>query len=359
MEGRLSGVEEYTINILEAIIPLEPEHEWHLFYSAWHKTQMPVFTGNVIWHHLRWSNKCLNGLQLAITQPRWDWLVPDMDVFWVPNMRLMPLRCATPLVVTAHDLSFVRFPEFYSWRRRIWHKTVMPKTLFKRANRVIAVSQATANDLTELYEINERKIRVVLSGVKTELVNQNMESVRQRYQLPKHYWLFLGVWEPRKNIESLVRAYTAIADQTQCDLVLAGSSGWLESEINRLIENSSVRHRIHRVGFIEEKDKQNIYAEAELFIYPSFYEGFGFPPLEALIAGTPVVTARTGALPEVAGRWATMVDPYSVDELAQVLGELAKQHQNVPVQTRQEIQEIYDWKRTARQTLDILKEVCE
>jgi glycosyltransferase involved in cell wall biosynthesis len=253
----------------------------------------------------------------------------------------------------------VRFPEFYSWQRRWWHKAMMPKTLFRRANRVIAVSRTTAWDLEDLYGINPRKIRVVPSGIKQSELGTSEQEVRRKYNLPQRFWLFLGVWEPRKNIESLVRAFEAVADRVPVDLVLAGSSGWLDQDLKKRLDESLVKTRIHQLGFVSEQDKRGLYEAAELFVYPSFYEGFGFPPLEAMIAGTPAVVARAGSMPEVAGDWATMVDPYNTNELAQVLEELAFHPRRVPESTRRMIKERYTWKETAQKTLGILEEVCE
>ena len=360
MEGRLSGVEEYTINLLEALTRLDPRHEWHLFYNSWQKVSLPPFRGNVHIHGFHWPNKIFNAMQLALTQPRWDMLLRGMDLFFVPNMRLMPLSKRTPMVVTAHDLSFVRFPEFYSWQRRIWHQAMTPRTLFKRANRVIAVSQATAWDLEELYGIKPSKVRVVHSGVKSGVVvGDKGAAVKKKYKLPDNFWLFLGVREPRKNIQALVQAYEIVATKTTSDLVIAGSSGWLGSKLQEMITNSPVRHRIHIPGFIAEEDKVTLYAAADLFIYPSFYEGFGFPPLEAMLAGTPAIISRTGALPEVAGEWATMIDPYNISEIAQVLHEFTEKKWTVSEATKQAISAKYSWDRTARETLAILEEVCE
>lgn len=350
-EGRLSGVEVYTIQLLTELTKRSNQVDWQLFYNAFGQVAMPDFS-NVTWQVWRWPNKIFNASQYLISQPAWDRLVAA-DVFFMPNVRLMPLTHNTPLVVTAHDVSFERFPELYSLKRRLWHRMMAPRQLMQRADHIIAVSQATKDDVAELYDVEPERISVVYSGVALTIA----DDARAWAHLPEHFILYLGTLEPRKNVVSLVEAFSAIADTVDQDLVIAGSRGWLTQPVERAIHVSPVRGRIHRLGFVPENIKGSLYAAADLFVYPSFYEGFGFPPLEALLAGTPVVTSHNSSLPEVVGEWATLIDPYKPAELAAVLQELLREPALISEETKAAIRERYSWPKAAQATFDILSTI--
>ena len=180
----------------------------------------------------------------------------------------------------------------------------------------------------------------------------------ERFHLYRRFALFIGTFEPRKNIPSIIEAYSAIADQVEHDLVLAGSPGWLTGPIKQALAASPVRDRIHYLGFVSNEEKSALYHLADLFVYPSFYEGFGFPPLEALAAGTPVITSHNSSLPEVVGEWATLIDPYNVGELALVMQELLQHPSIVTEKIKNQLITTYSWHRTAEQTLEVLESVA-
>jgi glycosyltransferase involved in cell wall biosynthesis len=377
MEGRHSGVEEYAIKIIRAMMKQAPNNEWVLFYNSWRKIMLPDFGSDVQVVAFRYPNKIFNLWQYVINQPRWDKMIQRKiglkpAVIFVPNARLMPL-VDTPYVVTAHDLSYEMFPEFYSWRRRLWHKLMRPRQLLKSAVQVIAVSQATKDDLVRLYDIKPEKVTVVYSGIGNEaeksfsgkMASQIEKSLDRRSGinnnldgLPGRFILYLGTLEPRKNIVSIIEAFTAIAPDIPHHLVIAGESGWLGGNIKRAVSKSMACQKIHQIGQVTEAEKEKLYQAAELFIYPSFYEGFGFPPLEALLAGTPVITSNNSSLPEVAGDFATMVNSYDVAELAQVMGEQLRDRPKVTTATIEKIKQKFSWDRAARETLKILEQAA-
>lgn len=359
MEGRHSGVEEYTVQIINAFMRVAPQHEYHLFYNAARAVSLPPLPAAAQFHRFRYPNKILNAAQWISGQPRWDRLVAA-DCFFMPSLRLIPLAADTPLVTTVHDLSFVRFPEFFSWRRRLWHRFMRPRHLMHASTRLIAVSHATARDLIDLYGISGDAISVIHSGVAEEQPPSSaaIAAVRQTYQLPARFILYFGTLEPRKNIPAIVEAFSAVAANLPHHLVLAGSRGWLTKALDDAIKQSPLRERIHLPGFIAQKDKAALYAAADVFVYPSFYEGFGFPPLESLVAGTPVITSSNSSLSEIVGDWASLVDPYDVGELALVLREHLHEPSRVPVAVRQAVQQRYRWDRAGQHTLQVLEKVA-
>ncbi|MBI3255584.1 MAG: glycosyltransferase family 4 protein [Candidatus Andersenbacteria bacterium] len=358
MEGRLSGVEQYAVQIIRGMLRVAPRHEYVLFYNSAKEVILPDFYGDVEIKGSQYPNKAFNALQWAVSSPKWDTVV-GADVFFAPNLGLLPLKAETPLVVVAHDLAFERFPEFLDMRRRTWHTMMNPRSLMKRADQVIAVSEHTKQDLLDLYGLPEGRVSVVHSGVQNHRLPdaKQVARVRAKYHLPEKFLLYVGAHEPRKNIPGLIRAYQAIRSQVGHDLVIAGEKGWQAGALKKVMATPAQRERIHMMGFVEEEDKAALYTAADLFVYPSFYEGFGFPPLEALMAGTPVITSFNSALPEVVGQWATLVDPHNPAELAGVMKELLHDLPEVTEGMRREIAETYSWDEAALKTLEVLQAV--
>ena len=378
MEGGVSGVERYTAEIVRGLVRVAPENEYHLFFNSARKVTLPDFGNSVVVHEFRYPNKVFKLAQRTLQIPKWDRWLPGMDCFFMPSLGLMPISSGVPLVSVFHDLSFEHFPELFNFEKRLWHWVMQPKKLAQRSDAIVAVSEHTKRDVVNLYNVPEEKVRVVYSGVELDNFRtgpaalapphggRQQLSVRRagdprrvtRFLLPEHFILYLGTLEPRKNVDTLVQAYSAIADSVEQDLVIAGALGWSTRELENVITGSAHTKRIHRLGFVPEEEKAALYAAADLFVYPSLYEGFGFPPLEALLAGTPVVTSFNSALPEVVGKWATLIDPYDTAGLALVLKELLQDIPLVPDEVRVEIQQNYSWENAARETLGVLAEVA-
>lgn len=361
LDGQRSGVEVYASNIIQAMLREAPHHEYRLFYNAARPERMPVFNGSATVSAFRYPNKLFNLSQWLWEYPRWDDMVAA-DCFFVPSLRLVPLAIETPLVTVVHDLSFERFPDLFSWRRRLWHRMMRPRELLRSSYHLIAVSHSTAEDIVELYGIARQHISVIYSGVDggSSPPDQVLKEYAKRcYRLPKRFILYFGTLEPRKNVASIIRAFTAIAGSVPHDLVIAGPRGWLTQSIDKAAASSSVRARIHFIGAVKEADKMAIYSLADLFVYPSFYEGFGFPPLEALLSGTPVVTSYNSSLPEVVGDWATLINPYDPAELALAMKELLLRSVDVSLEVRQQVRERYSWKKSALSTLGVIERASQ
>ncbi len=362
MEGGVSGIERYTAEMVRALAAVAPQNEYHLFYNSARKVTLPDFGSGVAVHEFRYPNKVFKLAQRFLDAPKWDRWLPAVDCVFMPSLGLVPLSAGLPLVSVFHDLSYEHFPELFNFKQRVWHAVMKPRQLAQRSQAVIAVSEHTKQDLVNVYGVPEEKVQVVYSGVSLGLTTgpafAKASAGRPVAGLPAHFVLYLGTLEPRKNVDSLICAYSAIADHVAQDLVIAGAAGWSTGEIDKAMRASRARDRIHVLGFIPEEEKAALYTAADLFVYPSLYEGFGFPPLEALLAGTPVVTSFNSALPEVVGEWATLVDPYDVGELALVLRELLGELPLVPGFVQETIRARFSWERAARETLGVLARVA-
>ena len=233
--------------------------------------------------------------------------------------------------MTVHDLSFERFPEYFSLKRRLWHFILNPRKLCQRADKILAVSKSTKHDLTSLYGIKPEKIETTVPIRNIEnffrpTTKEKKEKIKELYALPKKYILYLGTIEPRKNIISLIQAYEQLQKSTitfhDINLVIAGNLGWSYRKTLRIIQKSEFKEQIYLPGFIKTKDKPALYQNAEIFVFPSFFEGFGFPPVEAMASGVPVITSNCSSLPEVVSDAAILIDPYKPNEIFLALQEL-------------------------------------
>lgn len=370
-EGKRTGVEEYTLALLQELFLHDRENEYVLFFNAWQRKGPDLAWvaeyPNVALKTFHFPNKLLNLALWYLNFPKLDRLVGGTDIFFLPNLNFAAVSRKTKLVVTAHDLSFELFPETFSWKQRLWHYLVNFRQLVRRADRVIAVSQSTKGDLITEYQVPAEKILVVPSGIdrrfrRMDRNDPDLMRVKEKYHLPYRFILFLGTFEPRKNIGALIRSYQVLqrsGNETlkKYDLVLAGTRGWECDDIFRMYEASPCRERIHLPGFIADEDKVALYNLASVFVYPSFYEGFGFPPLEAMACGTPVIVSHSSALPEVVGAAGLMIDPYQPDELYQALASVLGNQVLMTDLAEKGLKqaESFSWERSARDTLALFR----
>lgn len=362
-----SGVGEYTLELLTAIFAADKTNQYFLFYNSHTDVEQYVrhwHQDNIAYVYKKWPNKLFNLVTKFFNTPKIDRAICHyekvahntrqnnsitsntttsqkkiydnsfkIDYFFSPNPGFTALSKKTKHILTIHDLSFEFFPEFFSLKQRIWHWAVNPKKQCQQAAVIICPSENTKRDIISLYKIPAEKIKVIYPGISThrgatiipaKAGIQTPESIIKKYNLPSKFILFLGTIEPRKNILSIIEAfeksYSSLSDPYS--LVLAGYAGWKNKQIYQKISSSPLRDKIHCIGAIDEADKPVLYTLASLFVCPSFYEGFGFPPLEAMACGTPVITSNRSSLPEVTGNAAYLVNPNRPTELAEATKEM-------------------------------------
>lgn len=294
--------------------------------------------------------------------PRVEWFT-RFDVLFAPNF-VPPPTGTRRLVLTVHDLAFKRFRETAPLATSRWLER-MDRALHQAAE-IIVVSEATKRDLLELYPVDPERVAVVHHGVDHERFRppsrEEIERVRQRFGIDGPYVLFLGGIEPRKNLTALVEAYASLPDDTRPTLVVAGASvPWnpegrdlLNTALRRLPD--AVRRRVVLTGYLAGPSKVALLGGAEALVFPSLYEGFGFPVIEAMACGTPVLTSNISSLPEVAGGAALLVDPLDTESIAKGMRDLMEDRQ-----LRGRLRERglaraarFTWKETARRTAEVL-----
>lgn len=325
MSGKISGVEIYIKSMLEAIFKQDSKNDYVLWYNAFKEidtSHFPTAYPNVKLFRTRIPNKLFNLSLSLLRWPKIDHFIGSgIDVLWVPDPRPAPVSQDCKKILTFHDLSFVDFSHSFTFKTRMWHKLLRPKKEALEANQIIAVSQFTKKQLVEEYGIGEEKIEVIMEAASSTLrpldMPRGLELIQRKYGLPQEYFLCLSTLEPRKNTKGVIDTYIEWQRETNAEvhLVVAGKR---YPEIFSSIDLTQ-HPKIHFPGFIEEEDKALLYQYAQGFFFPSFYEGFGLPILEAMQCGTPVVTSDATSMPEVAGGAAILVNPNEPHELKEAM----------------------------------------
>jgi glycosyltransferase involved in cell wall biosynthesis len=353
-----SGVSEYAYQLIKALLELDRKNEYRLFYNSSRSLsgRLPIFDHpRLTVEKFDYPNKLLNyGLMLPFNYPKLDELLGGIDVFFAPHLNFLAISKKSRLVITIHDLSFLRYPELFSWRKNFWHKLIDAKKLAQKADCIIAVSHNTKRDIIGLLGVPTEKITVIHSGIETgiEAVEDmaKLEEIKNKYNLPAKFFLSLGTIEPRKNLEALISAFE-LFKKSQPDsphqLVLVGGPGWKDKPIKAKAKASPYANQIIFIGYADNAEKSALYSLADGLAYPSLYEGFGFPPLEAAKCGTPVLTSYSSSLTELLDKDNIFVDPYDIADIARGLKRLAlmkKRPQAVP-----------DWQEAATSYLKIFE----
>ena len=227
-----------------------------------------------------------------------------------------PLVLTAPMVVTVYDLSFLRYPSALSRARRLYLRSMTALTC-ARARRIIAISQSTADDLTALLGVPASKIDVTPLGYDKAAFRPRLDTeiahFRRKHNLPERFWLYVGTLDPRKNLPHLVGAYSRLAPEDRLPLIFGGGRGWRSKVFFDFIDELGLSDHVKYLGFIPAADLPLWYNCAEAFLYPSVFEGFGLPVLEAMACGTPVLTSNVSSLPEVVGKAGLCLSPDSLD----------------------------------------------
>lgn len=371
MDEYYSGVSQYAANLLEAILAQDVQNEYRLFYNsfkpAWERLQR-FERANARLLGSRLPNKVFNYLgQKLISRPRLDCFLGGVDVFWSPHFNFSSLQQGTRSVVTVHDLSFLRYPSFFSWRQNLWHRLLNVKKILRRADTIVAVSESTKNDIIELVGVASEKIVVIYSGDnasgKRAAVNGDFRKQADNFLslkgLSGRFILFVGTIEPRKNVSGLITAFDRLKQQPELadlKLVLAGGRGWRTKKIYDRWQESPYRDDIVFLGYVSATEQDYLYSRASAFAYPSFYEGFGLPPLEAMSWGLPVICSNVSSLPEVVGEAAVMINPFSPSEIAAALSEVLLDQSLAALLSKRGLERscLFSWEKTARQYLEVL-----
>jgi glycosyltransferase involved in cell wall biosynthesis len=360
---RGAGISWYMINLLKHLAGASPD----------------FFHYNVF---LRDQNFAGQAPALRLSLSRWPTQRPLLRILWEQLVQplalrqariqllhalafVAPLAAPCPFVVTVYDLSFRRYPEAFRPFNR-WYLHHFTANSVRRAKQVITISESTRQDVIHLLGIAPDRVRTIYCGVDQSfrpLPEAEIAAFKAAQGLPGAFVLYLGTLEPRKNVDGLIRAYALWRAQEPHapPLILAGGKGWYYNQIFELVESLNLKEAVHFPGYIPQEFLPLWYNAATLFVYPSHFEGFGLPVLEAMACGTPVITSTVSSLPEVAGAEgaARLVDPGQPEALAQSLAELMNRPD---LRAEMRVKGLaraacFSWEKTAQETVAVYREV--
>jgi glycosyltransferase involved in cell wall biosynthesis len=361
---RQAGVSRYTEALVRELPSLAPEDTFVVFTSPGDIPTDRGFDPRTEWVPSRLpTDKPVARIGWEQTAGATIARRHHLDVIHAP-VNVVPIIAGAPRIVTIHDLAFHLYPEQYPGPKQRYLR-VMTRLSVRRAARVIAVSNATRADVIRLYGADPARVVTVPNGVSSEYQPLSADEVsRFRHQqgLDGPFILFVGTIQPRKNLETLLRAYARVGAETGWPLVIAGAAGWDYESVfataRELGLTGGERDRVRFVGFIEPETLPHWYNAAGIVVYPSLYEGFGLPLLEAMACGTPVIGADASSLPEVVGEAGLLVPPKDVDALGRAMLTLTRSDE-----LRDELRERglrrateFSWRRTATETLAVYRE---
>ena len=367
MGSNRTGVGEYTYKLLDAVFAIDKSNQYFLFYNSdkdvsknipkWHQE-------NVHYVYTRWPNKLLN-LLLFLKLVQLDKLVykkyssilnlkSKINIWFSPNLNFTNLSKSIKHIQTIHDLSFEFLPECFTKKQLLWHKMLWPKKQCQKADIIIVPSENTKRDVVERFKIEDflpageaGRFKILSPGVFTKISGETNKKQK--------YILFLGTLEPRKNVEVIIKAFARSELRTVgYELLIAGDTGWKSDKVLELINQTS---GVKYLGFVDEKEKINLFQNASLFVFPSLYEGFGIPVLEAMANGVPVVVSNRSSLPEVVQNAGILVNPNNVEELANAIKLVLHSDnlRNIMIKKGQEVAKQFDWQKSAEIFLSILE----
>ena len=279
-----------------------------------------------------------------------------------------PLACPVPVVVSVHDVSFLEHPEYFT-RDRAWQLQFTVRRTVKRAARILTGSEFSRSSILKVYgDLDEDKVVVVPNAAASEFRPISREAstaaVRERFSIGAPFVLSVGDLQPRKNQIGLIKAFARMVNaypQLKQNLVLAGKETWFADQVHKAARESGVSDRIQFFGFVSDDDLLQLYNACDLFVFPSFYEGFGLPALEAMACGRAVACSHTSALPEVVDGAAILFDPYALDEIVRALADLLLDRELRTRTERLGLQRAahFSWQKTAQRTLEVFHDVLE
>ncbi len=311
-----TGTETYSLRLIQALLALDTPHTFRLYFNRPPASRIPNTEYRIIPFPRLWTHIRL-GLEVARRPP---------DVLFIPS-HVLPWWTRPPAVVTVHDLGYLYFPAAHPLSQR-WYLDGSTRHNARTARVVIADSHATQNDLTTFYRTPPDKIVVAHPGYDDTLLPVTdpvqIAAVKNRYAIRGDYFLHLGTLQPRKNLSLLVRAFATLQSKIQnpkskIQLVLAGKKGWLYTELFDQVRRLGLEGQVLFPGYVDDADKPALLSGAIAYVFPSLYEGFGFPALEAQACDTPLMCANTSSLPEVAGDGALLLDPTDADAWTQAM----------------------------------------
>jgi glycosyltransferase involved in cell wall biosynthesis len=360
---RKTGVAYALEGLIEALAALDAPDEFTAFYFSRRSVGLPFTHERFRERRIGFPpGRALSWLWKHLGSPAVDRYLNGPDVVHFPDFVARPARRAK-VVITVHDLSFVRLPETVEPKNRAFLERHVPRSI-ERADAVIAVSDFTRREIEDVYPSARGKVHVVHHGVRPALQPRAGDVEAELPPLPKRFVLAVGTLEPRKNLGALLDAMRVVrSDAASSDvaLVVVGGRGWLSDQLEQRLALEQTNGRVVRLGYVSDAALSALYRTAAVFAFPTLYEGFGLPVLEAMAAGLPVVCSNVASLPEVVGEAAFLIDELLAEPLAHALQRVLGDQALAADLRRRGLERAaaFTWNQAARRTLDVYRHVAE
>ena len=363
---RETGIGNYAFHLLKALSKIPDINETiHLFLLNG-ESEVRRFHPEQLIDSAEWPGKG------SVPRICWEQLVlpgraarAGVDVLHYLDHAAPLFNKRLPIVITVHDLAFYRLPLMYDTKRRYYKQYVGLRSI-RLADHIITISNSTKRDIMELAGIDDSKITVIKYGLSSLFHNVTSKTINHskiRYDLVRPFFLFVGTLQPRKNLENILAAFSLALQKNHLphELLLAGGEGWLTEDLIAAAGRYQIADRVRLLGSVPHDDLPGLYCNATALVYPSWYEGFGLPPLEAMACGTPVIASQAASLPEVIENAGILVHPGDVEGLAEAMGRLATDEayrtlysQMGPAQAAK-----FSWDECARRTYQVYQQVYQ
>jgi len=343
-----TGVEEYVYQLIKNLAKLNESkvHEFELYVNTKTNKIIPRlpknFKAKILRAPFMWTNLRLP-IQLFVSKPDILLMPANFFLFFYPRV---------PVVSVIHGLEFEYFPEYYS-KKMLYYLQKGTKKALKKSKRIITVSESTKSDLVDIYGANKNSIFVIHHGVDDFVINKDKKANPK-----ERYILYIGRIESKKNLEAMVNSFNLVKKKYKVPhkLFLVGGKGYGYEKIKELIGESEYKDDIVLTGYVSKEQKESLYKNATMFLFPSFYEGFGMPILEAQLRSIPVITSNNSSMVEIAGEGAVLIDPFDNNEIAEAIYQII---QDENFKNKMVLEGIfntkkYSWKKCAKETLNIL-----
>jgi len=364
--GKVGGSEIYLRNLLENLTMIDRENEYILFTNMENSGTFKISQDNF--------KEVLCPVRASFRPARVLWeqfILPfqikkyRIEVLHSPGYTA-PLLASCCSIVTIHDMNYFYYPEDFSKLTTFFLKLLVPLAA-RRSRKIITVSRNSKKDIVQILKIPESKICVIYEAGSSHLSvpivieNKVREKLKERCGIDKKFILTVSVSHPHKNLHRLVEAYDILCKRYQiaCQLLIVGIKGRAQSGLMNLVKELSLEKRVIFTGWVSNEDLLLLYSEAELFVFPSLFEGFGIPVLEAMAQGTPIVSSNAASLPEVVGDGALLVDPCNIDEIAEAMHRVLTDETLRVALIKRGFKRVsrFSWEKTARETLAVYKRV--
>lgn len=351
-----TGIGRYTFELVKRLIENHPEHEWVLFMNPreYEKFSFPKNVKKIQTQARHYSLAEQISFLHALNKEK-------CDLVHFPHFNL-PLLYRRPYIVTIHDTTISYFPG--KKKNKWWHKAaynlIIRHAIFG-SKAIISVSENTKKDIIKLYRANPHKITTIHNGLGKDFkpaTQKQQDALRKKYDLSRKFILYTGVWREHKNLVRLIRTFGILFRKNilpDLQLVIAGKEDPFYPEVKETIQSLQLQNQVKLVGFVPTKDLSPLYSAASAYVFPSLYEGFGFPPLEAMSTKTPVAASKTSSIPEVCSDAALYFDPYEVSDMSQKIEKILTDEKLQKELIKKGLEQIkkYDWEKCYQETWEV------